>query len=168
MQLCEKYISGKVLAFFSFVPLQNSGGPVFSRVSVQRNREIVPLQFCCFLCKMDHELPESEERIQSQCFQWAWNSYPNTRGLLCYNLNNSRNRIDGARNRALGLQPGRADMVLYWRASATFFEFKTPTGHQSAIQEQWQDKVQAHGFRYHIVRSVPEFQQLFTNVMRYG
>jgi len=172
----NKLYQGKFFGVFflcSFAKISKPSGDAGFRATEPQNVPLqVPLQIELFLCTMINPQqpaqPESEERIQSQAFQWAWNAYPSTRGLLCYNLNNSRNRIDGARNRALGLQPGRADMVLYWRATATFFEFKTPTGTQQPVQLDWQGKVQAQGFRYHIVRSVQDFQTLFNSIMRYG
>lgn len=102
----------------------------------------------------------TESKIQSECFIWAWNERPETRRLLCYNLNNSRNRIDGARNKALGLIAGRSDMVLYWKGRAVFLEFKDSGGVQSKFQKEWEKKVREHGFDYYIIRDLKQFQQI--------
>ena len=112
----------------------------------------------------DNLTTKSENKLQSECFQWAWNNLPETRRLLCYNLNNSKNRIDGARNKAMGLIPGRADMVLYWKGTAYMLEFKTEKGKQSKEQKEWQSAVSAHNFPYHIIRSFDQFQQIIKNI----
>jgi hypothetical protein len=71
---------------------------------------------------------DSESKLQTDCYVWFHNTYPKLRGLLCYNLNNSRNKIDGAKNKALGLIAGRSDMVLYRDGVATMIEFKIRDG----------------------------------------
>lgn len=108
---------------------------------------------------------EAEERIQTECYVWFHNSFPTFRGLLCCNLNNSKNKIDGARNKAMGIQKGRSDLVLYWQAKAYHIEMKTPAGEQSPEQIAWQKKVESQGFSYFIVRSLPEFQELIKNII---
>ena len=101
----------------------------------------------------------SEVKIQSQIFQWHWNNYPKERGLLCYNLNNSANKIDGNRNKALGLIKGRSDMVYYYKGSAIMLELKTAKGKQSKEQIQWQELLESNGFCYLVLRSLEEFKQ---------
>ena len=100
----------------------------------------------------------SEVKIQSQIFQWHWNNYPKERGLLCYNLNNSANKIDGNRNKALGLIKGRADMVYYYNSSAVMIELKNAKGKQSKDQILWQELLESQGFTYIVIRSLEEFK----------
>jgi hypothetical protein len=88
------------------------------------------------------------------------------RGLLCYNLNNSKNKIDGARNKAKGLIAGRSDMVLYYQSTAFMIEFKTSDGVQSVGQREWEALVRSNGFQYHIVRSLEEFQRLILSILK--
>ena len=105
----------------------------------------------------------SEVKIQSQIFQWHWNNYPDERGLLCYNLNNSANKIDGNRNKALGLIKGRADMVYYYNGSAIMIELKNAKGKQSKDQIEWQKLLESQGFKYVVIRSLEEFRELKEN-----
>lgn len=100
---------------------------------------------------------ESEIKLQSQSFLWHWNNYPNERGLLCYNLNNSANKIQGNQNKALGLIKGRSDMVYYKKGKAIMLEFKTETGTQSKEQKQWEQRIKAEGFEYRVIRTFYEF-----------
>ena len=103
---------------------------------------------------------QSEIKLQSSCFLWHWNTYPNERGLLCYNLNNSANKIQGNQNKALGLIKGRSDMVYYKNGKAIMIEFKTETGTQKPEQKYWEEIITKQGFEYHIIRSFEQFQQL--------
>lgn len=108
----------------------------------------------------------SEDKIHQDCFVWFHNTYPHLRGLLCYNLNNSRNRIDGARNKAKGLQPGRSDLVFYYSGTAYMIEMKTPDGSQEPAQKVWEAKVREQGFNYYICRSLSEFQSIILAILK--
>jgi hypothetical protein len=100
---------------------------------------------------------QSEIKLQSTCFLWHWNNYPNERGLLCYNLNNSANKIQGNQNKALGLIKGRSDMVYYKKGKAIMLEFKTETGTQSKDQKEWEQRIKSEGFEYRIIRNFEDF-----------
>lgn len=103
---------------------------------------------------------QSEIKLQSECFIFHWNNYTSERGLLCYNLNNSANKIQGNQNKALGLIKGRCDMVLYKNGKATMLEFKTEEGKQSKEQKEWQNLIELQGFDYHIIRSLEDFKKI--------
>lgn len=107
----------------------------------------------------------SEGRLQQDIYMWFHNQFPHYRGLLCYNLNNSKNRIDGSRNRSLGLQAGRSDLTLYYQKRAYMIELKTTTGIQSKQQKEWQRIIESHGFEYVIIRSLDEFKYFVFNIV---
>ena len=108
----------------------------------------------------------SEDKIHQDCYVWFHNTYPHLRGLLCYNLNNSRNKIDGARNKPKGLIAGRSDLVLYYSGAAYMIEMKNEDGSQSNEQKEWEAKIKSQGFEYHICRSLSEFQSLITCILK--
>jgi hypothetical protein len=110
-------------------------------------------------------MTESESYLQSSCVIWLWNTRPETRNLLCYNLNNSRNKIDGAKNKALGLIPGRADLEFLWNGKAHFIEIKTETGTQQPNQKDWEKTIKQAGFTYTVIRSLAEFQTLINKIL---
>lgn len=107
----------------------------------------------------------SEDRLQSNCYQWFHNEFPELRGLLCYNLNNSRNKIRAMMDRGMGLQAGRADMVFYCAGKAHHIEIKLEKGVQSKVQKEWEQKIKAAGFEYHIIRSEQEFKELILGII---
>tara|TARA_R110002051_G_scaffold308116_1_gene379543 strand:- start:28212 stop:28547 length:336 start_codon:yes stop_codon:yes gene_type:complete len=109
---------------------------------------------------------KSENKLQSECIQWCWNERPNTRGLVCYNLNNSKNKIDGMMNKALGLIKGRADITFYWSGNAYFIEMKTEMGKQREEQIKWQQVVEGNGFKYYVCRSLEEFKEIIDSILK--
>jgi len=101
---------------------------------------------------------KSEARIQSDSYQWFHNTHPNLRGLLCYNLNNPRNAVNGNQAKAMGLQKGRSDMVLYYNGTAFMFEFKDDKGRQAPAQKKWEAIIKAQGFEYYLIRTQKQFE----------
>jgi len=85
---------------------------------------------------------------------------PNEEGLLFLNLNNPRSRANGYFLKGIGLTAGVADMTYLSPKGAVFLEFKTPKGKQSLSQKWWQGLVEDAGYRYEVIRSVEDFQQL--------
>ena len=112
-------------------------------------------------------IEKDEARIQQDCYVWFHNSFPELRGLLCYNLNNSKNMVDGALNKSKGLVKGRSDMEFNYMGVTTFIELKTPNGFQSQEQKEWQKKIELQGFKYHIVRNLEEFQKVIEDVLQH-
>ena len=107
----------------------------------------------------------TEEKLQSECYLWFHDTYPQYRGQLCYNLNNPRNRIRGMMDKAMGLQPGRSDMVLYHQGRAYMIELKLPDGVQSKIQEKWEAVIKQAGFSYVVIRSLEEFKRYLQGIL---
>jgi len=114
--------------------------------------------------RIDSKFSSSEERIQASCYTWFHNTFPDYRGLLCYNLNNSANAIQGNKNKAMGVQAGRADFTFYFKGRAYFIEMKTPKGKQQEVQKNWMIQMLNHGFEYHIIRTKEDFKTLINNI----
>lgn len=107
----------------------------------------------------------NEDKLHANCYMWFHSSYPELRGLLCYNLNNSRNKIQAMMDKGKGLQKGRSDMVFYYKKKATMIEFKIESGRQSKEQIEWQEVIEKAGFEYHIIRSLEEFKKLIIGII---
>ena len=111
---------------------------------------------------MKHE----ESDLQKACVRWFAMQYPEQRGLLCSNLSNTsgHNPVHGRINKAMGLMPGRSDLVYYRNGRAYMIEVKTAKGRQSDSQKAWQKKIEKEGFSYVIVRSIEEFINLINHI----
>lgn len=106
---------------------------------------------------------QSENRLQSEIFMWHWNTYPNHRGRLFLVNNNPRNAIDGNRLKAMGMVAGVSDMILLRPDRPPLcIELKTEVGRQGERQKWWQSVAEATGAEYVLIRSLEEFQNLFS------
>lgn len=113
-----------------------------------------------------------EGRIQAECFQYFWNTYPQYRGLYFAVPNeNSRadsNAITGAIRRSMGVYHGVADTLMLIPRSqfhGLCVEFKDENGRQSEHQIAWQKLVEAQGFCYVVCRSLDQFKQIISEYL---
>lgn len=105
--------------------------------------------------------PTGENRLQSQCFLWFWNNYPEHRQMLFHVQNKARNAIEGNKFKAMGVVPGVSDLILILPAARIIFiEMKVGEGRQSPHQVSFQDKVTKRGHSYVIIRTFEEFKSL--------
>jgi elongation factor P hydroxylase len=108
----------------------------------------------------------SEDRIQQLSYQWFHNNYPMYRGLLFHVPNGgSRNAREGAKFKTMGVRPGVADFLFMLQGVTYNIELKTLTGKQSKHQLDWQRLVEQQGFKYFVVRSLSEFQELIKTII---
>ena len=111
---------------------------------------------------------QSEDKFQSDCYLWFHETFPQYRGLLCYNLNNSRNKIRASTDKAMGLQKGRADMVFYFNKKAYHIELKVNGGTQSQDQKKWQKVIEEAGFQYYIINdSLQDFKDFINGIITF-
>lgn len=65
----------------------------------------------------------------------------------------------------LGTIKGRADLTLYYKETAYFFELKVGKDKQSDEQIAWSELVREHGFKYFIIKENPErFKELIMQI----
>lgn len=103
---------------------------------------------------------KTELQMQAYCCQWYWNEFRFTSAKLCLhtNMNNSFNRIEGARNKSLGVIPGVSDTEFVDFGTVWFLEFKLPGGVQSTEQKEFQMMVEERGLKYKLLFSFEEFK----------
>lgn len=107
----------------------------------------------------------TESQMQSECFIWFWNTYPDQRRMLLHVDNNSFNAIEGNRKKAMGVVKGVSDFILILPGMVMFIELKLPTGRQSDEQIDFQKKVVGRSHPYTIIRSVNQFKELIWQVI---
>ncbi len=108
-------------------------------------------------------LPLTEDQIQSTCFQWHWNEYPNERKRLFHVNQKAKNKIEGNRMKAMGVVPGISDLIYLSKYGTIFIEMKTETGSQSDEQKEFEQIVTYLGYKYLICRSLEQFKQIILN-----
>jgi hypothetical protein len=110
---------------------------------------------------------QTEDAFQSSCYQWFHATYPQYRGLLCYNLNNPKNKIRGIMDKGMGLQRGRSDMVLYFDRKAYHIELKVAGGTQKPDSKEVAEIIQNAGFSYVIIKdNLQDFEDYINGIIK--
>lgn len=103
-----------------------------------------------------------ESNTQIACVRWFRYQYPKLRKLLFAVPNGgARDRVTGAILKAEGVVAGVADLLLLVPRGGYHglcIEMKTRTGRQSKSQKEWQQEVEAQGYRYVVCRSEIDFR----------
>lgn len=114
-------------------------------------------------------MKDEEHQIQCACVRWFAYQYPQYKGLLFAIPNGSyRSKATAGKLKAEGVFPGVADLILLVplvidvpKEIVIFhgfcIELKTKQGRQSPEQKEWQEKVEAQGYKYAVVRSLEDF-----------
>lgn len=99
--------------------------------------------------------------MQMACVRWFSLQFPDLAMLLHHSPNGGRRNLrEAARFKAMGTRAGFPDLILLLPTKlhhALFIEMKTATGRQQPTQKVFQKKVEAHGYKYIIVRSIEQF-----------
>lgn len=108
----------------------------------------------------------SEIQLQSKCFQWLWNNYPQTRRKFFHVPNGgSRNAVEGMQLKASGVVAGIPDCVLIHLGNAYGFEMKTQSGKVSPEQQKVHKVWQEDGTPVYIIRSLEDFQAIIIELI---
>ena len=108
----------------------------------------------------------SEIQLQTSCFTWLWNNYPQTRRLFFHVPNGgNRNAIEGMQLKASGVVAGIPDCILVHCGRCYGFEFKTLTGKVSPVQEKVHQAWSNDGTPVYIIRTIEEFQEIINSIL---
>lgn len=109
----------------------------------------------------------TELQLQSRCFQWAWNTYPELRRLLFAVPNGGTRHAREAMNlKASGTVPGIPDMICLYNGSPVGIEFKTDAGVVSKEQREVHQIWSSAGIPVHIIRNEEAFQLLIKSIIQ--
>ena len=84
---------------------------------------------------------KQEDKIQSEIFQWFWNSFPD---YLIHAVPNGghRNVVEALKLKSTGTVPGVADLIIHLpNAKCVMCEVKTEIGTQSPAQKKIEAKI---------------------------
>lgn len=107
----------------------------------------------------------AENRIQQDCVVDFTNRYCLKRHnprLLIYSIpNESEDSYETQKKKNIGLLPGASDTVVCLPGGESLYmECKTNIGVQSPRQKEFQKRIEALGFKYHIFRSIQQFYSI--------
>ena len=109
----------------------------------------------------------TEDQLQNQIYVYFNNTYclknHNPRGLI-FSIPNgsSRDVREAVKLKATGLTKGASDLIVIApNGKLMFIELKTDKGVQSEYQKEFENRVTALGYEYHLIRSLEDFKILF-------
>ena len=106
----------------------------------------------------------SEAKIQQEIYNWFNNNYclkfHKPRNIIFSVPNETTSFMELKRKKQMGLTSGVSDLIVIIENEVLFVEVKTSTGIISENQKQFRETVERLGFRYYVVRSLKEFQEI--------
>ena len=111
-------------------------------------------------------MKNEEYKLQKACVQWFNYQYPQYKGLLYMNMNNPRNKINGALMKAAGMVSGVSDLTYLHDGKVYFIELKTPTGKMTTNQKDWSTKIMSFGYDYVVIRTLTGFTEFINDINR--
>jgi hypothetical protein len=117
---------------------------------------------------------QTHDRLQAECFQWLWNTYPETRyccfavinemKLLSFVPKHMRARIIGVL-KAIGLLPGVWDMLFYWKGVLYGFDIKVKKDVLSDRQKKFREAIEKQGGICHTIGDLEDFQREISDII---
>lgn len=111
--------------------------------------------------------PITEDFLQQQMVMWFNNKYclgknPNRYMIFAIPNGGKRNAREAKKLKNTGLLGGAADLeILGPDRFCCFVEVKLPSNNQQDNQKDFQNRVEKMGFKYYVVKSLEQFQELF-------
>jgi len=101
---------------------------------------------------------KSESKLQQECVEWFKNTYclkhHNPQKIIFHVANEGQQKLI-----PIGLLPGVSDLIIVDVNRVIFVELKTETGIQSDKQKLFQNKVEALGHEYWLIRSLDDLKK---------
>lgn len=108
---------------------------------------------------------KTEGKIQQEIVQWFRSNYclrhHSPRCIIQSVPNESKSKQETLVKLSMGMLPGASDLLVITPGQVWFIEVKRPGEKPRENQREYRDSVTALGFRYEVVTSLDEFQNIF-------
>lgn len=105
-------------------------------------------------------MQKSESKIQQEIVIWYRNNNLNNNNIIFSVPNEGKSAKEQMFKKATGLMSGVSDLICINNGEVIFIECKDLKGKQSEKQKDFQKTIELQGFKYHLVRSLEEFQKI--------
>lgn len=105
-------------------------------------------------------MQKSESKIQQEIVIWYRNNNLNNNNIIFSVPNEGKSAKEQMFKKATGLMSGVSDLICINNGEVLFVECKDFKGKQSEKQKDFQKTIELQGFKYHLVRSLEEFQKI--------
>lgn len=101
----------------------------------------------------------THEQLIAECFQWHWNEFPWERRMLYGVNNNSKDWMEGAKNKAKGVVAGVLDFCyITYSGRSVYLDGKVGADKLSKEQIEFCDLLDQRGILWFLFSSLEEFQ----------
>lgn len=108
----------------------------------------------------------THEQLISYCTQWFWNEFPDERRMLYAIDNNSYDRIEGAKKKALGVVKGVFDLCYLLPNQTVYLDGKVGYDKLSPEQLDFKEKAEDRGCICTTFSTPEEFKKLIYEFQR--
>lgn len=117
-------------------------------------------------------MKHSEDRIQQESIAWFRNTFclaHHEPRYLMYSIpNDGKDVMEQMRKKATGMLPGASDTVIDFGFTVVYCEFKDDRGTQKEAQKKFQQRVEALGREYWLVRDLETFKSKVYGILDKG
>lgn len=112
-------------------------------------------------------------QLQQQCWQYLWNTYPESRYCMWHTKNEDIPRkgetkkeyiIRRSQDKAIGLLPGVWDFTMYFRGILYIFEIKVGQDTLSDAQIRFQQNIVRHGGQSYVIHDLETFKKIVDSI----
>lgn len=114
-------------------------------------------------------------KLQSECFLWAFNERPQTRQLMFSSTNNLSTQLDAkgsmakmSQLKALGVVKGVTDLVFFWSGRLFGMDIKIGRDKFSKEQNEFVSKLRENGGNGFEIRSLEQFKEEIDCILTNG
>lgn len=123
--------------------------------------------------KQNMENKQSHDRLQSRCFLFLWNEYPELRYLCFRTMNNLTTQIANptkakavmAIQRSMGMVKGTTDLVFYYAGRLYAFDIKVGKDKLKPEQVEFISAITAQGGYGCEIRSLDQFKDIISRIV---
>lgn len=117
----------------------------------------------------------SHNRLQQECFNYLWNTYPILRRKFWHTPNESPrlpnesitdHRMRIAKSKAIGVLPGVLDLVLYFRGILYIFDVKLPGDSIKPAQRSFIDAIISEQGQFFEINNLADFKAYIDEIMK--
>lgn len=116
----------------------------------------------------------NHDQLQKQCFDYLWNTYPQTR-RCCWHTPNEQRRYPGetahhhmtrlSQAKSVGVLKGVVDLVFYWKGALHTFDIKIGNDKLSDDQKKFIAAIEAQGGTFTEINCFDDFVSQIKKVL---
>ena len=110
---------------------------------------------------------QRHDRLQTDCFVWFWNKYPECRYLMHANINSHPKWEvqDIVKLKPMGLVKGNFDLEFYYYGKLYLFDIKIGNDRLNTYQLAFLKQIEKHGGEGHEIRALEDFKTIIKDII---